>query len=143
MDLTAQFLAYAHDFERSYADRDWRRLGPYFAADAVYECSTPAELAFRVEGRDAILARFEMATDAFDRRFDSRALQLDPPHASGQRVSVTGLVVYTLAGAAPFRLPFAEVADYRGDEIVRLEDSATAEDVRRLLDWMAQHGNPT
>lgn len=140
MDLVARFLAYAGDFERSYADRDWDRLGPYFATDAVYECAAPAELAFRVEGRAALLARFAVATDAFDRRFDSRVLQLDPPRASDQRVSATGVVVYSLTGAPPFQLPFREVADYRGGEIVRLEDSATPEVIRELGEWLARYG---
>lgn len=69
MDLAARFTAYANDFERSYADRDWARLGPYFASDAIYECRAPEVLAFRVVGRAAILNRFETVTDAFDRGF--------------------------------------------------------------------------
>ncbi len=141
MDLAARFLAYANDFEHSYADRNWDRLAPYFAADAVYESAVPAALAFRVEGREAILARFAMATDAFDRRFDSRTLRLDPPRLSEQRVTVTGVATYGLAGAPSFSLPFAEVADYRGDEIVRLEDSAAPECVQQLADWMARYGS--
>ena len=141
MDLAARFLAYAGDFERSYADRNWDRLAPNFAADAVYESAVPAELAFRVEGREAILARFAMATDAFDRGFDSRLLQLDPPRVSAERVAVTGVVVYTVAGAPSFSLPFTEVAGYRGDEIVHLEDSAAPECVQQLADWMARYGS--
>jgi hypothetical protein len=141
VDLAARFQEYADDFERSYADRDWPRLGRYFAADAVYECTSPPELAFRVEGRAAILSRFEQMTDGFDRIFASRTMRLDPPHRSGERVTVRGVVVYAVAGAPPFELPFTEVAEFRGDEIVRLEDAAAPETVRRMTEWLALYGD--
>jgi SnoaL-like domain len=140
MDLVARFEAYANDFERSYADRDWSRLASYFAADAVYECREPQELAFHVEGRDAILARFDEVANAFDRRFDSRSMTLDPPREQGTHVSVTGVAIYTLAGAPALRLPFSEVAEYRRAEIVRLEDASTAEAIGAVAEWMARYG---
>jgi len=140
-DLAARFRAYANDFERSYADREWSRLGPYFTADAVYECSTPADLAFRVVGRAAILERFALVTEAFDRRFESRTMRIDDCRAQGDRVDVRGVVIYALGDAPPLHLPFTEVAEYRGDDIVRLEDAASPEDVRAIGEWMAQYGH--
>jgi len=140
MDLVQRFIDYANDFERSYADGDWCRLAQYFASDAVYESATPEPLAFRVTGRSAILERFRAASDAFDRRFDSRCLSFAPPRAEGTRVTIEGEVVYGVAGVPPFRLPFREVAEYRGGEILRLEDTAPAEVVDELGRWMAQHG---
>jgi hypothetical protein len=132
MNLAARFTAYATDFERSYADRDWARLGPYFAGDAVYECRAPEMLAFRVVGRAAILERFATVTEVFDRRFDSRSMSFEPAVVDGQRVSITGLVVYALSGAPDFRLPFSEVAEYRGTEIVHLEDASSPEALSEL-----------
>ena len=140
IDLAARFAAYADDFERAYVDRNWARLGPYFADDAVYECRSPPALAFRVVGRAAILERFADVTDAFDRRFDSRSISFAPARVDGQRVSITGVVVYTLAGAPPFRLPFTELADYRGAAIAHLEDAASPEALAELADWMGRYG---
>jgi len=138
MDLAARFHAYADDFERSYADRDWARLAPYFASDAVYECKSPEVLAFRVEGRAAILARFESVTEAFDRRFAARSISFASTAVEGQTVTVTGLVLYTVADAPPLRLPFTEFAEYRGGEIIRLEDAATVEAFGEVTEWMAR-----
>ena len=138
MDLAARFHAYADDFERSYADRNWARLAPYFASDAVYECKNPEALAFRVEGRTAILARFESVTEAFDRRFDSRSISFASTAVEGQTVSVTGMVLYTVSDAPPLRLPFTEFAEYRGGEIIRLEDTATVEAIGEVAEWMAR-----
>ena len=138
MDLAARFRAYANDFERSYADRTWARLAAYFASEAVYECKSPEALAFRVEGRAAILARFESVTEAFDRRFDSRAISFASTAVEGQTVTVTGLVLYTVSGAPPLGLPFTEFAEYRGGEIVRLEDAATVEAFGEVTEWMAR-----
>jgi hypothetical protein len=141
MDLAARFISYADDFERAYADRNWQRLAPYFTADAVYECKQPEALAFRVVGRGAILERFATVTDAFDRRFDSRTITFGPPRVDGARVSITGVVLYTLSDAPPLRLPFTEVALYRAAEIVHLEDASTDEALAAVADWMARYGD--
>jgi hypothetical protein len=141
IDLAARFQDYADAFERAYMDRDWSQLERYFAADAVYECVSPPELAFRAEGRGAILARFAAVTDGFDRTFASRTIRLEPPHQSGERVTVRGVVVYAVPSTPPFELPFTEVADFRGDEIVRLEEIAAAETVHRMADWLTRYGD--
>jgi hypothetical protein len=141
IDLAARFQEYAEDFERAYVDRDWLRLAHYFAVDAVYECVSPPELAFRAEGRAAILARFEAVTDGFDRTFASRTMRLEPPRRSGERVTASGIALYTVPDAPPFELPFTEVADFRGDEIVHLEDIAVAETVLRMAEWLTLYGD--
>ena len=140
MDLVTRFQSYVSDFERSYGDGDWSRLSAYFAADAVYESVAPAPLGFRVVGRPAILEHFASVTEAFDRRFDTRVMHTDPPRAERGHVSLRGLVIYTLRDTPPLRLPFTEIAEYRDGEIVRLEDTATPEDIRALSDWMTQYG---
>lgn len=141
MDLATRFRAYADDFERSYVDRSWQRLAPYFAEDAVYESTSTPMLAFRVEGRSAILAHFEAMTDGFDRTFASRTMRLETPRQSGESVTVDGTVVYTVPGAPPFELRFSEVAEFRGAEIVHLEDHATDEAVRRMTEWFSLYGD--
>jgi len=141
MDLAGRFVSYADDFERSYADGDWLRLEAYFASDAVYECREPAALAFRVVGRAAIFERFAAVTAAFDRRFDSRSIRVGPPTVAGARVSVTGVVVYTLSGAPPLALPFSETATYRGAEIVHLEDASSDAALADVAEWMARYGD--
>jgi hypothetical protein len=139
-DLAARFREYADAFERSYADGRWARVAAYFSADAVYECVAPESLAFRVVGRAAILERFATVCDAFDRRFDSRSMQIDELRVDAERVSVRGVVIYTLCDAPPLCLPFTETAEYRGEQIIRLEDGADAADVVAIATWMAQYG---
>ena len=141
MDLVARFQAYVSDFERSYADGDWSRLGPYFAPDAVYDSVAPEPLGFRVVGRAAILEHFANVTAMFDRRFDTRVMHTEPPYVEHRRVALRGVVVYTLRDTPPLRLPFSEIAEYRSGEIVRLQDSASPEDVRVLTEWLAMYGD--
>jgi hypothetical protein len=141
MDLAARFTRYADDFERAYADGNWRRLETYFAPDAIYECRNPAPLAFRVVGREAIVQRFASVTDAFDRRFDARSISFEPPTVEGMGVSITGIVLYTVGGAPPLRLPFTETATYRETQIIHLEDASTDVAMVEVADWMAHHGD--
>ncbi len=53
MEPAKQFLEYATAFEQTFADDDWARLKPYFAADAVYAVTGEAPLGGRWEGRKA------------------------------------------------------------------------------------------
>src|SRR5262249_60176454 len=71
MSLVERYRAYAADFERTFADDDWSRLGRYFTEDATY--STPAN-GLRVSGRESVLAVLRTAVSGFDRRCDSRKL---------------------------------------------------------------------
>ena len=141
MDLARPFQAYARRLRTILCRPRLVRLGPYFAIDAVYECRSPESLSFRVDGRAAILERFALVTDGFDRTFDSRTIRFDAPRVEGERVSIRGAVVYTLGDAPPLRLPFAEVADYRGGEIIRLEDCAEPADILALGAWMVEFGD--
>jgi hypothetical protein len=65
----------------------------------------------------------------------------DPPRRSGQHVTISGVVVYAVPGAPPFELPFTEVAEFRGGEIVHLEDAAPPETARRMGEWFALYGD--
>ena len=69
-----QFNAYADAFELSYEDDNWQRLAPYFTEDAVYKHGTGPD----AEGRDAVLAYFQDAVNASDRRFDTREFVGEP-----------------------------------------------------------------
>src|SRR5512145_1317992 len=88
MDYLQRFLAYAQDFERTFKDDDWQRLLQYFTEDAVYEVKG-SPVACRIEGRDAILAGIRKSLDGFDRKFDTRRLEV----LSGPDLLEDGLAV--------------------------------------------------
>src|SRR5262249_22684159 len=69
------------------------------------------------------------------------SIRIGPPTVAGARVSVTGVVVYTLSGAPPLGLPFSETATYRGAEIVHLEDASSDAALADVAEWMARYGD--
>ena len=66
MSILERYQAYADDFEKSYDDDDWTRIGRYFTEGAVYEGNPDAV------GREAVLAKLKAGVDGFDRKMDSR-----------------------------------------------------------------------
>src|SRR6185369_14569969 len=82
MDIMRQFLAYAGDFERTYADDDWSRLYQYFADDAVYEVKATS-FGCRLQGPQAIFAGIKKSLDGFDRKFEKRDIEV----TSGPEIS--------------------------------------------------------
>jgi len=140
MNIVERFMAYAAAFEDAYASDDWSKLDPYFTADAVYETIAEPPFGGCVEGRDAITANFRQVCGAFDRRFDSRTVELlTTPVDRGGNVWFRWAAVYTLAGAPTLRMEGEETAVFAGDRIRRLEDRMPIETVQRTQAYLAEH----
>jgi len=75
MDPVKRFIEYAAAFEQAFADDDWARLEPYFAADAIYAVTGGAPLGGRWEGRKQVLERLRESVNELDRKFDERRVE--------------------------------------------------------------------
>ena len=141
MDMTQRFLGYAAAFEVAYATDDWSHLDPFFTEDAVYETLAEPPFGNRSEGREAVKAAFKQIVAGFDRRFDSRAVEIvEGPIDRNGSVWFRWAATYTLAGAPPLRMQGEETAVFAGDRIRRLEDRIAAADGQQVLEYLAQHG---
>ena len=141
MSSIPRFVAYAAAFEKAYASDDWSLVEPFFTEDAVYEAGPSALFGGRIEGRAAILANFQRIVNAFDRRFDSRAVVLlEGPRVEGDAVWLRGRADYTSDVAPDLSFELEEIATFAGDRICRLEDRYDAEMVAALERYVAEHG---
>lgn len=123
MDNVERFLQYAAAFERAYATDDWSAIEPFFAEDAVYETVAQAPFGSRTEGREAIKAFFRKSCNTFDRRFDSRRVELlEGPQNRGGTVWCRWAATYSLAGAPDLRMEGEETAHMESGRIRHLQD---------------------
>ena len=82
------FAAYAADFEKTYKDDDWSRLGRYFAPDAIYQVKGDP-FTTKIQGSDAIFKGIKKSLDGFDRRFATREVALEgAPEVEGDTVAL-------------------------------------------------------
>ena len=140
MDPVQRFGAYAAAFEKAYASDDWSLLVPYFSEEAVYEILGEPPLGGRHQGRDAVLAYFKQAVDGFDRRFDTRSLELlEGPEVRDGRVWLRWRAVYTRAGAPDLAIEGEATAEFDGDRIARLEDRYAEGAAGPVVAYMAAH----
>ena len=132
MNPIERFGQYAAAFEECFADNDWSRLEPFFTEDAVYETFADPPFGGRIEGRDAIFSQLKASLDTFDRRFESRDLEiLEGPNEQDGAVWIRWRAVYR-AGAAPtLVIEGEETASFEGDRISRLEDRFTDESSKK------------
>ena len=139
MGLADRFRAYAQAFEDAYADDDWTRLEAYFTDDAIYDGGEGPDAVAR--GREAVLARLKAGVDAFDRRFDSRALRLvgDPREEPG-RVRAKLEPVCKKSGLPDCVISCTETADFEVDRIAALRDVFDAEELAAIEAWISRHG---
>ena len=141
MNIIDRFTAYAAAFEDAYAGDDWAKLDPFFTEDAVYETFAEPPFGGSIDGREAIKAHFRQICTAFDRRFDSRAVELlTPPVDRGGTVWFRWAAIYTLAGAPALRMEGEETAVFEGDRIRRLEDRMPPATVQSTQAYLAEHG---
>jgi ketosteroid isomerase-like protein len=141
MSIIDRFLRYAAAFEDAFVSDDWKKVGPFFTVDAVYETFADPPFGGRVEGRAALMAAFKQVLDAFDRRFDTRAVEmLEGPVERDGDVWFRWAATYTLAGAPPLRIEGEETVRFEGDLIRRLEDRWPSADAQRALAYFAAHG---
>ena len=123
MDPFSRFREYAASFEEVVKTDDWSLLEPYFAEDAVYEVIGGEPFGGLHEGRDAILAHMKRSLDGFDRRFDTRQLEiLEGPALSEGAVWFRWRITYVSEGLPELVIDGQESVTIDNDLIVRLED---------------------
>ncbi len=141
MSIVERFTAYAAAFEDAYASDDWSKLDPFFTEDAVYETLADPPFGGSIAGREAIKTHFKQICAGFDRRFDSRAVELlTPPVDRGGAVWFRWAAIYTLAGAPALRMEGEETAVFAGDRIRRLEDRMPPATLQGTQAYLVEHG---
>jgi ketosteroid isomerase-like protein len=139
MNALERFLAYAADFEKTYADDDWSRIRPYFSDDAVYEVQSEA-FGGAMKGPDAIAAGLAKSVNGFDRRFDQRTVELiGQPEVADDEMRVTWLVHYEKAGVEPYTLRGSTVVRFRDGRIVHMADVYDAATDAELRGWQTRN----
>ncbi len=142
MNLIQRFASYAAAFEKAVAGNDWAAVEPCFSEDAVYETFGPAPFAGRHAPRSAVLAGLRASLDGFDRRFESRELELlEGPRESGSEVWVRWRATYRVAGAPPLAIEGEETAVFRGERICRLEDRFEPASAERTTRFLREHAD--
>jgi len=117
-----RFGEYAAAFEKAFASDDFSVIEPYFTDDAVYEVRGGEPFAGLHEGRDAVFAHLKQSLDGFDRRFDSRELELaGGPELRDGAVWIGWRGVYRV-GDAELVIEGEETAYFEGNRISRLVD---------------------
>jgi hypothetical protein len=139
MDILSHFLAYAADFEKTYADDDWRRLAQYFHDDAVYEVSG-MNIDCRLKGPAAIFKGIKKSLDGFDRRFEAREIAVvSGPEVDSDVLRAGWTVTYRKPGLDPFVMRGASEARYRDGKIAVLADAYDARMLEESDAWRAKH----
>ena len=140
MNVGARFMAYAADFERTYADDEWGRLRAHFCDDAVYEVKSPS-FPCRLIGPDAILEGMKRSLDGFDRRFDSRNISVvGAPVIEGDELRVSWNATYRKGDFEPFVLRGSTVATVRDGALATLSDIYDDAVEGELEAWMKVTG---
>jgi len=141
MSKIAQFGAYASAFEKAYVSDDWSVVEPFFTEDATYEVQLDPPMGGTIEGRAAILEYFKDVLDRFDRRFETRELELlDGPKEDGQSVWIRGRATYRAPGVPELVLDLEETAHFEGECIRRLEDRYESEMKQQISNYLDEHG---
>ncbi|HYD50735.1 MAG TPA: nuclear transport factor 2 family protein [Terriglobales bacterium] len=140
MENLPQFLAYANAFEKTLKDDDWTRLEPFFASDAIYQVH--GSFGCRLVGTQAIFRGMKKSLDGFDRKFDSRNIEVtDGPSIEGDTVRLGWAVTYHKQGLQPYVLRGRSEVRYRDGKIVSLIDSYEDEAVAQsFVEWQAANG---
>ena len=139
MDPIKRFLGYAAAFEECYSSDDWTKLDQFFTEDAVYQ--PLGAFGGPVAGRKNLEAALKDMVDGFDRRFESRGVEvLEGPAVRDGAVWFRWLATYTLAGAPPLSMAGEEIVKFEGDRIRHLEDRITEEEAGKIVAYLAEHG---
>ena len=138
-----RFSEYAEAFEVAFRDDNWEVLEPFFTEEAVYETIADEPFAALHEGRSAILVAFQQSVTSFDRRFDSRKVELiEGPEERDEAVWVAWRASYQIAGAPALVLEGEERAWFEGERISRLEDRIVSDATKdNVQAYMAEHGS--
>lgn len=137
MNLLQRFQVYAEDFELSYADNDWSRVGVHFTEDATYDAGDGSEIA---QGRGAVLLKLQSAVDVLDRQMDRRDLQIHRITDDGDTVTAEWTIRFIKADLPPLVVSGAEVARYQGEAICELNSVIRPESLTGFGAWMETNG---
>lgn len=128
-------MAYAADFELSYTDDDWTRVRNHFAEDVVYEVKAES-FGCKLVGREAIVAGLKKSLDGFDRRFDTREIELvGEPKIDGEVLSAAWKVHYAKAGYDPFTLRGSSTARCVDGKVLHLMDVYELSAENEFAEW--------
>jgi len=140
MDTLESFLAYAADFETTFADDDWGRLTRYFADDAVYRVESEL-MGCELTGPEAILAGMKKSLDGLDRRLETRTIDVTAgPTIDGEEMTVSWTVTYTHGALPPFALRGESMARVREGKIILLVDRYSRDMDAESRAWMETSG---
>jgi hypothetical protein len=135
MDILTHFLGYAGDFEKTYKDDDWSRLGQYFTPDAVYEVKGLG-MDCRLVGPSAIFKGIKKSLDGMDRKFTSRTIDVTSgPDIENDKLRVGWTVTYAKDGVPPLPLRGRTEVRYRDGKIAYLGDSYDASMAKDAAEW--------
>jgi hypothetical protein len=137
MNIAEIFFAYAQAFEKTFMDDDWSRLEQFFTANAVYLPGDGKE----IRGRRHLLDHLRSSLDTFDRRFDSRRVELtSQPVVTSSQVTIQWKATYEKTGLPEVVLSGSEEATFEGSAISRLEDSLDDGVAESLQNWSRRYG---
>jgi len=136
MNPTERFMAYAADFEESFIDDDWSRVEKHFCDDAVYEVKGLRAFTCKISGPAAIAKGFKKSLDGFDRKLDSRVIEvISEPEITDDGIALDWRVTYTKGDAPPFILLGHSYGRVKDGKIVELVDSYTPEMEATAMEW--------
>jgi ketosteroid isomerase-like protein len=137
VDPIGRFGEYAAAFEVAFENDDWSAVEPYFSEDTVYEILGGPPFAGKWEGRKAVLEYLKASLDGFDRRFETRELELlEGPELRDGAVWIRWRGTYRAGDAPPFVMEGEETARFRGERIAHLEDRFESGAAEKLAAWM-------
>lgn len=142
MDRMARFQEYAAAFEDFVKSDDASVLEPFFAENAVYQITGGEPFGGRHEGRAAVIGHLKRSLDGFDRRFESRQLEvLDGPVLRDGDVWMRWRASYKTPGVAELVIDGEETVRFDGDRIALLHDVFPPEAGPLLQHWLDHYGD--
>lgn len=135
------FLNYFNQFEECVAgQRPWEDLAALFTDDATYSVrGVPFECV--VEGPHAIAAAFQHSVTNFDKKMDSRGLEiLSSMRESAHSVRLQLASSYGIEGVGVVVAPVSMVVSTENGKISAMEDLYDMDLTGPALLWIAEHG---
>ena len=88
------------------------------------------------------MAQLKASRDSFDRRFESRELEIvEGPEDRDGAVWMRWRARYRVSDAPPLDMEGEETVTFDGDRIRRLEDRFPPDAPKAMLAWLSEHGS--
>ena len=140
MNILERFMEYALAFEETLKDDNWQRLETYFAPNAVYKTNSAPLFPPVCDGREAVLAGLKDALDLFDRRFDTRTVDVTgEPEIGTDSIAFNWTGVYAREGIDDLKIAGREEIKYNGNEIIHMEDFWADGMISKIDDFLKTH----